>query len=193
VVKGLPPVLLSALLVLCPPGRVFAQRSTPPPLPPNYDHFQEFLDDTLRSTLWWVEVGGAGAIDQVSNQPPEWVGGSGYAKRNASDFVKLFSSEAIDSAVGAMMHQRVSYDRCTCTGGGPRLGHAISRVFVGVDNRDGHLSPNVPQWVAIIASSALALAWMPPSYKAHDVLVGSGIAFGAAAGIKVLKEFIHVD
>jgi hypothetical protein len=186
------PALLVAALSLCAPGHVFAQRSTSPTPPPNYDHWQEFLDDSLRSTLWWVEVAGAGAIDQVSSQPPEWEGGSGYAKRNGSDFVKLFSSEAIDSAVGAVMHQRVSYDRCTCTGSA-RLGHALSRVFVGVSNEDGHLAPNVPLWIAIVASSALAMAWMPPSYKAHDVMVGSGIAFGAAAGIKVFKEFIHVS
>ena len=68
------------------------------------------------------------------------------------------------------MHQRVSYDRCTCTGSA-RLGHALSRVFVGVSNTDGHLAPNVPLWIAIVASSALAMAWMPPSYKAHDVMV----------------------
>jgi hypothetical protein len=179
-------------LLLCLPARALAQTATSPTLPPNYDHFQEFLDDTFRSSLWWVEVAGAGAIDQASSQPPEWAGGSGYAKRNGSDFTKLLASEAIDSALGAAMHQRVSYDRCTCTGSA-RLGHALSRVFVGVDNRDSHLAPNVPLWISIVASSALAMAWMPPSYKAHDVMVGSGIAFGAAAGIKVFKEFIHIN
>src|SRR5205085_4492912 len=117
-----PPRLASALSV-CAPGRASAQSVAPgPEAAPSYDRFQEFLDDTFKSTFWWVEVGGAVAIDQAASEPPEWSGGSGTAKRFASDFGKLLSSEAIESTGGAVFNQRVAYDRCTCTGGGPRLG-----------------------------------------------------------------------
>ena len=188
----LPPLLASALSV-CAPGRVFAQTPAPETTPPKYDRFREFLDDSVRSTFWWVEVAGAGAIDQAADEPPEWTGGSGVAKRYASDFGKLLASEAIESGMGAVFNQRVAYDRCTCAGGGPRFGHAVSRVFVGVSSRDGHLVPKFPLWIAIVGSSALASTWSPPSYNGHHVLTTSLVAFGAAAGIKVLKEFIHVN
>ena len=189
--KTLPALVVGLLLYEA--GPVFAQTATSPTPPPDYNHFREFLDDSVKSTFWWVEVAAAGVIDQAANEPPEWSGGSGVAKRYASDFGKLLSSEAIESSMGAALHQRVSYDRCTCTGGGPRFAHALSRAFVGVDNRDAHLVPKFPLWIAIIGSSALASAWSPPSYNAHHVLTTSGVAFGAAAGIKVLKEFIHVN
>ena len=156
-----------------------------------YDRFQEFLDNTVRSPLWWIEIPAAGAIDQASNNPEEWQGGSGYAKRNVSSAVKVFAIEAIDHALAAPMHQRVTYDRCTCTGFA-RFGHAISRVFVAVDSRDGRLQPNLPLWVSIAGTAALANAWAPPSYTARDVAVSNAIGMGATAGIKVLKEFIRV-
>jgi len=186
-----PPLLASVLV--CAPGRVFAQTAATEGLPPKYDRFREFLDDSVRSTFWWVEVGGAGAIDQATSEPPEWTGGSGVAKRFASDFGKLLASEGIESGMGAVFNQRVAYDRCACTGGGPRLGHALSRVFVGVDSSNGRLKPKFPLWIAIIGSSALASTWSPPSYNAHHVMTSSLVAFGATAGIKVLKEFIHVN
>jgi hypothetical protein len=188
------PSLLASAQSVCAPGRVSAQNLAPgPEAEPTYNRFHEFLDDTFRSTFWWVEVGGAVAIDQAASEPPEWSGGSGTAKRVGSDFGKLLSSEAIESGAGAVFNQRVAYDRCRCSGGGPRLGHALSRVFVGVDSSDGHLVPKFPLWIAIAGSSALASTWSPPSYNAHHVVTSSLVAFGAAAGIKVLKEFIHVN
>jgi len=187
-VKALPFVLFTALLcVVCAPGRVFAQSDTPP-VPASYNRWQEFVGDSVKSGLWWVEVIGAGAIDQTSTQPAEWNGSNGYAKRNASDAAKLLSAEAIGHALAAVMDQRVAYDPCTCRGVA-RLGHSIGRAFVSLDSTDGHRVANLPLWVAVLGSSALASAWSPQSYKAHDVMVSTGIAFGAAAGIKVLKEF----
>ena len=177
--------MLAAFLLA--PASSFAQAAASPVLP-QVDRWQEFLGDSVKSPLWWVEVVAAGGIDQSSKQPPEWVGGEGYAKRNASDAAKLLSAEAIGHALAAAMDQRVAYDPCTCHGFA-RVGHSISRAFVSLDSTDGHHVPNIPLWIAVLGSSALASAWAPPSYRAHDVMVSTGIAFGAAAGIKVLKEF----
>ena len=182
--------LASATLVTVIPS--FAVAQTPADFQSRpYDRTQEFLDDTVRSPLWWLEIPAAGAIDQATNEPEEWQGGDGLAKRNLSDAVKVFSVEVIDHALAAPMHQRVTYDRCACTGVA-RLGHAISRVVVAVDSRNGRLVPNVPLWVSLVGTTTLANAWEPASYTAHDVAVSTAIAVGATAGIKVLKEFIHV-
>jgi hypothetical protein len=182
-------VLLAALVATLIPSMGFAQDAVETPSH-TYDRWREFLDDTVRSRLWWIEIPAAGAIDQATNEPEDWSGRDGYAKRNASDALKVFSVEVIDHAVAMPMHQHVTYDRCTCKGMS-RLGHAFSRVFVAVDSRDGHLAPNVPLWVSLIATPAMANAWEPHSYTAHDVAVSAAIAFGATAGIKVLKEFIR--
>src|ERR1051326_5984516 len=168
----------------------FAAAQTPDDFRPRpYDRFQEFLANIVRSPLWWIEIPAAGAIDQATNEPEEWTGSNGYAKRNASNALKVFSVEAIDHALAVPMHQSVAYDRCACTGFA-RFGHAISRVFVAVDSRDGHLSPNVPLWVSLAGTATLANVWEPNTYTAHDVAVSTAIAFGATAGIKVLKEFL---
>jgi hypothetical protein len=184
--------------VLCAPARAVGQDASAPPAAasqttpanggPGFSRWQEFLDDSVKSGLWWVEVLGAGVIDQTGQQPPEWSGGSGYAKRNAADAAKLLSAEAIGHALAALMDQRVAYDPCTCRGAS-RLGHALGRAFVSLDSTDGHRVPNIPLWIAVLGSSAAATAVYPPSYTAHDVMIGTGIALGAAAGIKVLKEF----
>ena len=182
------------LLVLCAPARVFAEEpaqaaaAAVPAPPPDFSRWQEFLDDSVKSGLWWVEVLGAGVIDQAGKQPADWSGGSGYAKRNAADAAKLLSAEAIGHAIAAVMDQRVAYDPCTCRGVS-RLGHSLGRAFVSLDSTDGHRVPNIPLWVAVLGSSAAASAWYPRSYTAHDVMISTGIALGAAAGIKVLKEF----
>jgi hypothetical protein len=193
-VKLLRCVLIPAVLcVLVAPSLALAQDAVPaapgaPATPPDFSRMQEFLDDSVRSGLWWVEVLGAGIIDQESQQPADWTGGNGYAKRNAADAAKLLSAEAIGHALAAVMDQRVAYDPCTCKGVA-RLGHSIGRAFVSLDSTDGHRVPNIPLWVAVLGSSAAASAWYPQSYTSHDVMVGSAIALGAAAGIKVLKEF----
>jgi len=181
-------VLLAATAATLIPSISFAQ--DPVDTRPNtYDRRQEFLDDTVRSPLWWVEIPAAGAIDQATNEPEEWAGSNGFAKRNASNALKVFSVEAIDHALAVPMHQRVAYDRCACAGFA-RFGHAMSRVFVAVDSRDGHLSPNLPLWVSLAGTATLANVWEPNTYTAHDVAVSTAIAFGATAGIKVLKEFL---
>jgi hypothetical protein len=174
------------LCVLCAPARAVAQEAAS--TAPNFSRWQEFLDDSVRSGLWWVEVLGAGIIDQTGKQPPEWSGGSGYAQRNATDAAKLLSAEAIGHALAAVMDQRVAYDPCTCHGVS-RLSHSLGRAFVSLDGTDGHRVPNIPLWIAVLGSSAAATAVYPQSYTAHDVMIGTGIALGAAAGIKVLKEF----
>src|ERR1043166_2707895 len=171
----------------------FAAAQTPDDFRPRpYDRFQEFLDNTVRSPLWWIEIPAAGAIDQATNEPEEWQGRNGYAKRNVSDAVKVFSIEVFDHALAAPLHQRVTYDRCTCTGFA-RFGHAISRVFVAVDSRNGHLAPNIPLWVSMVGTATLANAWEPASYTAHDVAVSTAIGLGATAGIKLLKEFVRIN
>ena len=182
-------VFLAAAVTMVIPSAAAAQTSGIGDAP-RYDRFQEFLDNTVRSPLWWIEIPAAGGIDQAANEPEEWTGRDGYAKRNASSALKVFTVEVIDHTVAAPMHQRVTYDRCTCSGFS-RLGHALSRVFVAVDSRDGHLVPNVPLWVSLTATPALANAWEPRSYTAHDVAMSAAIGFGATAGIKVLKEFLR--
>jgi len=70
------------------------------------------------------------------------------------------------------------------------IGGGMSRVFVAVDSRDGHLSPNLPLWVSLAGTATLANVWEPNTYTAHEVAVSTAIAFCATAGIKVLKEFL---
>ncbi len=183
-------LFLAALAATLTSSRAFAQAPIEPQQP-TYDRLHEFLEDTVRSPLWWIEIPAAGAIDQAANEPEEWSGSSGFAKRNGSNALKVISVEVIDHALAVPMHQRVTYDPCTCSGFA-RFGHALSRVFVAVDSRDGHLSPNVPLWVSIVGTTTLANMWEPPTYTAHDVVVSSAIAIGATAGIKVLKEFVHI-
>src|SRR5262245_35483266 len=95
-------LLLAAIVVTLMPSVAAAQAPIEAEAP-KYDRWQEFLNDTVRSPLWWLEIPAAGAIDQAANEPEEWSGGDGYAKRNASSALKVFTVEVIDHAVAATM------------------------------------------------------------------------------------------
>lgn len=154
--------------------------------PADYDRFEEFLNDSVRSPLFYLQIAGAGVLDQVGGFPEEWKGASGFGKRNAARLGQGFTAEAVGHAAAAL-HHRVAYDECTCKGFA-RVTHAISRAFVSIKT-DGGRAPNLSLWTSKYASAGLANVWYPKSYTKGDVLWQGTGGIGTSAGLNIVREF----
>jgi hypothetical protein len=153
-----------------------------------YDRFNEFLHNTVLSPAFHIEAFGAGVIDQVGDFPKEWQGGGAFAERNAARFGQAFIAGVIEASAAEAVHYHVGYERCGCSGALRRLGHVVHFTFF-VRHVDGHLVVNGPFLASRYASSAIANAWYPESYKVGDVLVQGTASLGTAIGLNILDEF----
>jgi hypothetical protein len=173
--------IVCSLLALLPDGAAAQDRETPP------DRFQDFVNAAILSPTPYVLGTGGGLIDQVSNMPVEWSGGSGLTKRTVARLGSGFASDAIGHALAAVIRHRVRYDPCACRGFA-RVGHAMKRAFVSVTDAGGH-APNYSLWAAKFSAAGLANAWYPASYQRHDVLREGGVGIVVSGGLNILKEF----
>jgi hypothetical protein len=170
-----------SLIALLPAGAAAQDRETPP------DRFRDFVTAAILSPTPYVLGAGGGLIDQVSNMPEEWDGGSGVAKRTVARLGSGFASDAIGHSVAAVIRHRVRYDPCTCRGLA-RVGHAMTRAFVSVTDSGGH-APNYSLWAAKFSAAGLANAWYPTSYQRSDVLREGSVGIVVSGGLNILREF----
>jgi hypothetical protein len=98
-----------------------------------------------------------------------------------------FASDAIGHSLGAVIHHRVRYDACQCTGWS-RVNHAMGRAFVS-RKEDGGRAPNYSLWIAKYGAAGLANAWYPPSYTMGDIVREGGVGILVSGGLNVLNEF----
>jgi hypothetical protein len=180
------PLLVLCGLVLACPARAAAQAELPAA---DRDKFAEFLDHTVRSPLFYLQVGGSGLLDEMGGFPDEWSGSSGFGRRNAARLEQLFAAGAIGHGVAAALGHQVTYDLCSCRGALPRTWHAVARVFTSVRD-DGRVTANVSRLVAAYSSSAIADFWYPASYTRSDIFWQATTSLGTAAGLNALREFI---
>lgn len=154
-----------------------------------YDPFHEFIGNTIKSPAFHVEALGAAMIDQAGHFPKEWDDeGDAFAKRTAGRFGQAFIAGIAEASAAAALDYHVGYERCSCSGGFRRLGHAVVHTFV-VSRVKGGYVVNTPFLFSRYASAAIANAWLPPSYKAGDVISQGTASLGSAVGLNILDEF----
>jgi len=139
--------------------------------------------------MFHIEAIGAGAIDQANHFPKEWDETSGAVpRRMAARFGQSFASSIVEASLAEAFNYRVGYERCSCTGGLRRLGHAVVHTFVVSRVRGGD-ALNTPFLVSRYSTAALAKAWYPESYKMGDVVSQATFSLGSAVGLNILDEF----
>lgn len=174
--------LLFLIALAFAPAAAFGQSVSENP------RFDEFVNDSVKSPLFYLQAVGAGVFDELGHFPAEWTGSSGFVKRNAARTGQAFAAEAIGHAAAAALHHRVAYDPCSCAGFA-RVRHAVSRAFVSVKTDGRGPAPNWSLWTSKYASAGLANAWYPKSYSRGDVLWQGTAAVGATAALNIVKEF----
>jgi hypothetical protein len=121
---------------------------------------------------------------------PEWGEGfDGYSKRYADRFGQGLINTTSRYALGALLHEDVTYHRCTCTGAAPRAMHALSQIFVA-HTQSGRAVPSIPAIVSPFAASEVAVAaWYPSRFNSSDALRISIPMFVGAMPRNMLAEF----
>ena len=173
------------MLTICRPA--YAQQAEA--AAPDYDRFHEFIDNTIKSPAWHIEAFGAALIDQVSAFPKEWDAESHpLLRRTVARFGQAFTASMIEAGAAEAMHYHVGYERCGCSGAGPRIRHVVVHTFI-VRHVDGHYVVNTPFLISRYGAATVANAWYPDSYKIGTVIGQGTASLGTAVGLNFLDEF----
>jgi len=155
--------------------------------------------DELLHTYLWSTFGHANAIratftsslEQSWDAPREWgTGGTGYAKRWASEFAQAAVGDMTAYVVARTFHHDPTVTRCECSGFANRLRHALSSPFMA-RTRDGTRVVS-PATVAglLVGRVVSASTWYPAPRGARDGLNRAASDLVAAIGGDVLREFL---
>jgi hypothetical protein len=129
------------------------------------------------------------AINQWSNEPPEWGQGmEGYGKRLASQFAARSLQGSIEHGVAAAIRTDPRYERCQCAGFLPRLGHAVASNFVTRTSSGGR-TVNVPFMAGTYGSAMASLAWYPERYSWKDGFREGSQRLLISGSFNVFREF----
>ena len=134
----------------------------------------------------------ASGLEQWRRAPAEWgAGGEGYAKRWASAFAESAIGSTTKYGVARLLHHDPSFTRCSCSGLGPRLRHAITSPFAA-RTTDGRRVFS-PATVAGIAAENIipASSWYPAARGTRDGIAHAGSGLVAKAGVDIFREFVH--
>jgi len=154
---------------------------------------QEMLHDYLLATLGAegaIRATIASGLEQWRELPTAWnAGGSGYAKRWASEFAETAVGSTTQYLVSRFLHHDPSFTRCECSGFGRRVGHAISAPFTA-RTREGVrvLSPAIVGGM-LTGHLVSTSTWYPAPGGVRDGLKHSGVDLAGAIGVNVLREF----
>src|SRR3954471_8525352 len=130
-------------------------------------------------------------IAQASDPYPEWGdGGEGYAKR--------FGAAVADEASGhifkgflfpTLLRTDPRYFRKAQGGAIPRIGYAVTRVFVTRAD-SGHATFNASEFLGAASSAALSTVYYPRSGSStNDAISRAGLGVASDMGWNVFKEF----
>jgi hypothetical protein len=175
----------ACLLVLLCPSATSAQAGPGPP----DDRLADFVRASILSPGPYVLDLGAALIDELSAFPAEWERQDGaFAKRFGARVAGGFASDVIGHTSGAILHHRVLYEPCGCSGGWRRTRHAVGRGFV-TRRDDGRVVFHVSIFAAKFGAAGIAYAWYPDSYTGSDVVREGLVGVGANAALNILREF----
>lgn len=171
----------------------FAQDEAPEtkPVADKHELFRKYVQSTLGAEGMFGAALDAG-FAQWRNKPREWEGGiDGYARRWASAYGQSAVGDTTKYAVSRLLHQDPSFQRCQCTGFGPRLAHAVASPFKA-RNLEGEWV-----WSPAIGASIAAAVVVPAAtwYPTDGPRAGFGrvgTALLSKVGVRVFREFVHV-
>jgi hypothetical protein len=171
------------------------QEETPPqpkPVADKHELFRKYVENALGAEGMLGAALDAG-FAQLRDKPEEWdSSGEGYARRWASAYAQSAIGDTTKYAVSRLLHQDPSYQRCQCTGFGPRLAHAVSSPF-RARNREGEWVWSPAVGAGIVAAHVIpAATWYPSTHGPRDGLERSATALVSKIGVRVFREFVHI-
>ena len=147
-----------------------------------YQRAHLFVLQTFTTPGIYVKTTFLALMNQAAGTPYEWGGGvEGFGRRAASSYARS-SIQNIFSTVGnAALQYEPRYDRCRCTGFGPRTKHALMRNFVTYNKTEKELRPQFALYGAAFGAGLLSNLWMPndrlwkDGFRGLETQVGLGM------------------
>jgi hypothetical protein len=142
----------------------------------------------------WGEIarrGGGGAWGVIRHPAHGWgPGPSGLGKSFASSMGRHVVKTSIQTGVGALHHEDLSYHRSNLQGTWPRLKYAVGSTFwVPRTNRPGH-TVALGRLSGNMGAGLISRAWQPASTAGIGAGVASGgVGIAGDVGIHVAREF----
>ncbi len=104
-------------------------------------------------------------ISHARDVPVEWErNGKGFARRLGTQFTIQTSRTLIHAGGSALLKRDPRYQRCGCTGGWRRAGHAFSGLFLSADS-SGVRRPNPTLVLAGFGAGYLGAGMYPDRYR----------------------------
>jgi hypothetical protein len=132
----------------------------------------------------------ASAWNTAWNVPGEWgQTWSGAGKRYVEREADVAISNSIEAGLGAIWGERADYIRSGKQGIKPRLGYALTTVFLA-HRPDGHLAPAWGRYAGNTVNNLIENSWLPPSVTTwQQTTWRSASGFGTRAIGNVWEEF----
>jgi hypothetical protein len=128
----------------------------------NHQRTQLYLRQTYITWGIYLKTALFSFGDQAGNSPREWGGGiGGYGKRVASRYGQFAIQNTISSAGNSLLGYEPRYERCRCSGAGPRTRHAILRNFVTYDRTEHGRRPQIAMYAGAMIAGMVASTWKP--------------------------------
>ena len=181
-----------------PDAATLPSASRPAPLEAGEKVSRSLRAAFLRPTPYLMSAFSAGITQLNEDRQPQKDNAdevADWGSRAARSFATRTTSTVFSSGVyPALFKQDPRYERSRSKKFGPRVAHALGRVFVTRDD-DGNLEPNYSRFAGSFTASALANVW-ERSTPGHD-RIGADATFkrfgrsfiSASIGNVLLKEF----
>lgn len=155
-------------------------------------------DQALLHKYVWSTLGPEGVfraalksgLDQWRESPPEWgTGGTGYAKRWASNYAESAIGNTAKYTVARIFHHDPSFTVCECSGFARRLRHAVTSPFMA-RKQDGKRVLSAASLAGFLTGRVVSSStWYPAPHGTLDGLKDGGVSLLSTIGMDVVKEF----
>jgi hypothetical protein len=145
--------------------------------------------DDLFGLYALLGLAGTTAWDHLRDDPEEWDDGAeGLGLRAASNAGRLVVGQSTRHGLAALMGHSTRYQRCTCSGFGSRIGHALLETATD-RKRSGSRAIAIPRVAGSFAGAYAQMLWRPElSAEEAAVDAAGGLLYGAA--VNVARELI---
>lgn len=125
--------------------------------------------------------------DQATDSPPAWgTGFGGFGRRFGSRYGQFAIQNTFVAVGDGVLRYDPRYDRCRCSGGWPRIRHALVRNFVTYNSTEREVRPQIALYAAALAAGAISSTWKPgpsePWRNAYQAMF-TQVIFGSLANL----------
>jgi|HubBroStandDraft_6_1064221.scaffolds.fasta_scaffold194345_2 hypothetical protein len=152
-----------------------------------HQRMQLYFRQTYATWGIYAKTAAFSLADQADNSPPEWGDGAdGFGKRFGSRYGQFAIQNTLSSTGNYLLGYEPRYDRCRCSGGWRRVGHALLRNFVTYNSTERDKRPQIALYLGAMGAGMIESTWKPGAedpWRSGYQSVLTQVAFGSFANV----------